>query len=47
MLKPRFAIPIHYGTFPLLKGVPAQYIDALGTTSTKVVVLKPGEKAEF
>ncbi|MFV2058264.1 MAG: metal-dependent hydrolase, partial [Thiohalomonadales bacterium] len=30
LLKPHFAIPIHYGTFPVLKGTPAQYRHALG-----------------
>lgn len=47
MLKPKFAIPIHYGTFPLLRGTPKEYIDALGTTPTKVLVLEPGGKATF
>ena len=47
MLKPKYAIPIHYGTFPLLKGTPAQYIDALGKSATQVKVLNPGDKAEF
>src|SRR5450759_229587 len=31
-LKPKFAIPIHYGTIPQLKGTPDEYIKALGTT---------------
>jgi L-ascorbate metabolism protein UlaG (beta-lactamase superfamily) len=46
-LKPRFAIPIHYGTFPLLKGTPEEYIKALGDSPTKVHALKPGDKLEF
>jgi L-ascorbate metabolism protein UlaG (beta-lactamase superfamily) len=46
-LKPRFVIPIHYGTNPLMVGTPAQYIEALGSTSTKVYPLKPGDKVEF
>lgn len=46
-LKPRFAIPIHYGTFPPLKGTPQEYIQALGTTSTKVFPINPGEKLTF
>jgi L-ascorbate metabolism protein UlaG (beta-lactamase superfamily) len=46
-LKPRFAIPIHYGTIPQLKGTPEEYMQALGATSTKVMVLQPGEKANF
>ncbi len=46
-LKPRFAIPIHYATFPALKGTPEEYIKALGSTPTRVLALQPGEKAEF
>jgi len=46
-LKPKFALPIHYGTFPVLKGTPAEYMDALGKTSTKVFPINPGEKLEF
>ena len=46
-LKPKFAIPIHYGTIPLLKGTPEEYIQALGNTSTKVMVLQPGDKTTF
>ena len=47
MLKPKFAIPIHYGTFPVLRGTPKEYTDALGQSSTKVLVLEPGGKADF
>ncbi len=39
-------IPVHWGTFPLLTGTPAQLeqeIDTLGV-SCKVVTLQPGEK---
>jgi L-ascorbate metabolism protein UlaG (beta-lactamase superfamily) len=47
-LKPKYAIPIHYGTNPLLVGTPAQYQEALGTASgTKVFPINPGDKLEF
>jgi L-ascorbate metabolism protein UlaG (beta-lactamase superfamily) len=47
-IKPRVAIPMHYGSNPLGKGTPQQYMDALGnSTSTKVLPLQPGEKYEF
>jgi L-ascorbate metabolism protein UlaG (beta-lactamase superfamily) len=46
-LKPKFAIPIHYGTIPLLKGTPEEYIQALGNTATKVMVMQPGESVKF
>jgi L-ascorbate metabolism protein UlaG (beta-lactamase superfamily) len=46
-LKPKFAIPIHYGTIPVLKGTPQEYTQALGSTPTKVMALQPGEKVTF
>ena len=46
-LKPKYAIPIHYGTNPLLTGTPAEYIKALGKNRTRVLDLKPGEEVEF
>ena len=47
MLKPKFAIPFHYGTFPVLKGTPQEYMAALGQTSTQVFPLSPGDKQTF
>ncbi len=46
-LKPRYAIPIHYGTNPNLKGTPEEYLKALGKTATKVHVLEPGQEIVF
>jgi L-ascorbate metabolism protein UlaG (beta-lactamase superfamily) len=46
-LKPKFAIPIHYGTFPPLKGTPQEYGQALGSTSVKVFPINPGDKLTF
>ena len=46
-LKPKFAIPIHYGTFPVLKGTPQEYVAALGQTTVKVFPINPGDKLEF
>jgi L-ascorbate metabolism protein UlaG (beta-lactamase superfamily) len=46
-LKPKFAIPIHYATIPVLKGTPKEYIEALGNTSTKVFPINPGDKVTF
>jgi L-ascorbate metabolism protein UlaG (beta-lactamase superfamily) len=45
--KPKFAIPMHYGTNPFLKGTPAQYAEALGNTSTRVFPINPGDKLTF
>ncbi|MGE5639719.1 MAG: metal-dependent hydrolase [Clostridia bacterium] len=47
LIKPKYAIPMHYGANPLGKGTPAELVQALGGAATKVIVLKPGEKAEF
>jgi L-ascorbate metabolism protein UlaG (beta-lactamase superfamily) len=47
LIKPKYAIPMHYGANPLGKGTPAELVQALGGSSTKVIALKPGEKAEF
>lgn len=47
MLKPKFAIPIHYGTIPQLKGTPEEYIRAMGNTPTRIIPMKPGEAMQF
>ena len=47
LIKPRFAIPMHYGANPLGKGTPQELVQALGGAPVKVLALKPGEKAEF
>jgi L-ascorbate metabolism protein UlaG (beta-lactamase superfamily) len=46
-IKPKTAIPMHYGTNPLNQGTPQQYQQALGQTTTKVLALQPGEKTSF
>lgn len=45
-IKPKFAIPMHYGTYPILAGKPEDYVKDVGS-GTKVMVLQPGEKATF
>ena len=46
-IKPKAVIPMHYLTNPSLPGTPAEYIKALGSTSTKVMAIIPGETVEF
>jgi L-ascorbate metabolism protein UlaG (beta-lactamase superfamily) len=46
-LKPKYAIPMHYGTNPRLKGTPEEYIAALGRSATQVLNLKFGEVRKF
>ncbi len=40
-------VPIHYGTFPPLKGTPEEFIAALGNPSAKVIVMAPGDAIDF
>lgn len=47
LIKPKYAIPMHYRTAPGAKTPPEQLVEALGATSIKVLLLKPGDKAEF
>jgi L-ascorbate metabolism protein UlaG (beta-lactamase superfamily) len=47
MLKPKFAIPFHYGTFPVLRGTPVEYQAALGQAPTQVFPISPGDKLTF
>ncbi len=46
-LKPKYVLPMHYGTNPYLVGTPAEYQAALGKTSTKVFPIDPGETLKF
>lgn len=43
LMKPKMVIPMHYGTFPPLKGTPQEMVDALGDSAVKVKVMNPGE----
>jgi L-ascorbate metabolism protein UlaG (beta-lactamase superfamily) len=47
LIKPRMAIPIHYGTTPQLNGTPQEYMQALGASPTKVLAIQPGEALSF
>jgi L-ascorbate metabolism protein UlaG (beta-lactamase superfamily) len=47
MLKPRWVIPMHYGTFPVLTGTAEELIELLkGEPGITVIPLKPGETIE-
>jgi len=43
LMQPKMVIPMHYGTFPPLKGTPQELINALGNSPVKVKVMNPGE----
>ncbi|PLP98258.1 metal-dependent hydrolase [Cupriavidus pauculus] len=47
-IRPKYAIPMHYGTSPMLRGTPAELKTALGTSAaTSVIVPEPGQKVDF
>ncbi len=46
-LKPKYALPIHYGTIPVLRGTPEEFSAALGSESGKMLKVQPGEKVDF
>jgi L-ascorbate metabolism protein UlaG (beta-lactamase superfamily) len=48
-VNPKQVVPIHFGTFPLLAGTPAQLkaaLDARGL-GDRMVEMKPGETRDF
>ena len=47
LLKTPMVIPMHYATFPPLKGTPEQFKEALGGSQSKLVVMTPGESLSF
>ena len=49
LIRPRFALPIHYGTTPVLRGTPAEFQSALGNapTTARMLVVEPGQKVDF
>ena len=46
-IRPKYAMPMHYGTNPYLKGTPEEYVKALGSTRVKVFQMAPGDTIEF
>ncbi len=46
-LKPKYALPIHYGTIPVLRGTPEEFSAALGGEANKMLKVQPGEKVDF
>jgi L-ascorbate metabolism protein UlaG (beta-lactamase superfamily) len=46
-LKSKKVVPMHYGTFGLLKGTPEQLKKSLAGFSTDLIVMQPGEVRKF
>ena len=47
LIKPRMALPMHYGTNPFLVGTPAEFSRALGSAPVEVLAINAGETLEF
>ena len=49
MIKPKFALPIHYGTTPQLAGTAAEFKAALGNApgTARMLAVDPGQKVDF
>lgn len=43
LLQPKWVIPMHYGTFPVLTGTPEELKELIKDTGIEVIALKPGE----
>ena len=47
LIRPKWVIPMHYGTFPVLTGTPEELIELLkDEPEIKVIALQPGETVE-
>lgn len=49
LIRPKVAIPMHYGTFPVLYGDPEEFRRIVTSRGlpTQVVILKPGQRYDF
>jgi L-ascorbate metabolism protein UlaG (beta-lactamase superfamily) len=47
LIRPKLAMPMHYATNPALVGTPEEFTEAMGSSSTRVVVMKPGDTLDF
>lgn len=47
LIKPKKVVPMHYGTFGLLKGTPDALKQAMGQSQTELVVMEPGQAVKF
>jgi L-ascorbate metabolism protein UlaG (beta-lactamase superfamily) len=46
LLKPKWVIPMHYATFPVLTGTPEELRDLIKGEGIEVIALKPGETVD-
>jgi L-ascorbate metabolism protein UlaG (beta-lactamase superfamily) len=46
LLQPKYVIPMHYGTFPILTGTPRELAALISGTGAEVLGIEPGETIE-
>ena len=44
LIKAKSYIPIHYGTFPVLTGDPAEFKKIVENGNSKVIIMNPGDE---
>jgi L-ascorbate metabolism protein UlaG (beta-lactamase superfamily) len=47
LLRPAAVIPMHYGSNPLAKGTPDEFVQAMGGGRVQVIVAQPGQALKF
>jgi len=47
LIKPKFAIPMHYGVNPLAKGTPEEFMKELGSAADESAADEAGREVEF
>ncbi|MCK5833571.1 metal-dependent hydrolase [bacterium] len=47
LLKPRIAIPMHYGTWPIIDKDPYLFREGVRNGTSEIVILKPGQEIEI
>jgi L-ascorbate metabolism protein UlaG (beta-lactamase superfamily) len=46
-IRPKYALPMHYGTFPILAGKPEDFARGMEGSGVRVVVPQPGDQVTF
>lgn len=47
MIKPKYALPMHHGAFPILAGKPEDFAKGMEGSAVRVVVPQPGDAVTF
>jgi L-ascorbate metabolism protein UlaG (beta-lactamase superfamily) len=47
LLKPKIAVPMHYGTWPIISGSPEKFAELGAESGAKIIIMKPGEEIEI